>query len=35
MSRKIIRDVRTRAHLWPFLFSGVSSCFVVRLKNHS
>lgn len=35
MSRKTIRDVKIRAHLWPFLFNGVNSCFVVRLRNHS
>lgn len=33
--RKIISDVRIRAHLWPFLFSGIISCFVTRLMNHS
>ena len=26
----IIRDVRISAHLWPFLFRGVISCFVTR-----
>lgn len=34
-SRKIIRDVRISAHLWPFLFRGVISCFVMRFTNHS
>lgn len=34
-SKKTIRDVRIRAHLCPFLFSGVISCFVTRLMNHS
>lgn len=34
-SRKIIRDVRIRAHLCPFLWSGIISCFVIRLMNHS
>lgn len=33
--RNIIRDVRIRAHLWPFLSSGSISCFVTRLINHS
>lgn len=33
--RKIISDVRISAHLCPFLFSGVISCFVMRLMNHS
>lgn len=33
--RKIIRDVRISAHLWPFLSSGSISCFVTRLMNHS
>lgn len=27
--RNIIRDVKIKAHLCPFLFRGVSSCFVV------
>lgn len=31
----VIREVRIRAHLWPFLFNGVSNCFVVVFKNHS
>lgn len=35
MRSSIIRDVRIKAHLWPFLFSGVISCFVIRLANHS
>lgn len=34
-SRKIINDVRIRAHLWPFLSSVIISCFVMRLMNHS
>lgn len=34
-SRKIIRDVRIRAHLCPFLSKGIISCFVTRLTNHS
>lgn len=34
-SRKIISDVKISAHLCPFLFSGVISCFVMRLTNHS
>uniref|UniRef100_A0A8C9KU04 Uncharacterized protein n=1 Tax=Serinus canaria TaxID=9135 RepID=A0A8C9KU04_SERCA len=31
----IIRDVRIRAHLCPFLSKGIISCFVTRLINHS
>ena len=30
-SRKIISEVKISAHLWPFLFNGVISCFVIRL----
>lgn len=30
VSRSIISDVKIRAHLWPFLFSGIISCFVTR-----
>ena len=30
MSKSVISDVRIRAHLWPFLFSGIISCFVIR-----
>uniref|UniRef100_A0A8C0EUM0 Uncharacterized protein n=1 Tax=Bubo bubo TaxID=30461 RepID=A0A8C0EUM0_BUBBB len=26
--------LRIRAHLWPFLSSGIISCFVTRWKNH-
>lgn len=33
--RKIIKDVRIRAHLCPFLSKGIISCFVTRLMNHS
>lgn len=33
--RKIISDVRIRAHLCPLLFSGIISCFVTRLMNHA
>uniref|UniRef100_A0A8D2M8N5 Uncharacterized protein n=1 Tax=Zonotrichia albicollis TaxID=44394 RepID=A0A8D2M8N5_ZONAL len=33
--RKIMRDVRIRAHLCPFLSRGIISCFVTRLTNHS
>lgn len=33
--RKIISDVRIKAHLWPFLSSGIINCFVTRLTNHS
>lgn len=33
--RKIISEVRIRAHLWPFLSSGIISCFVTRLMNHN
>lgn len=33
--RKVMRDVRISAHLCPFLFRGVISCFVIRLMNHS
>lgn len=33
--RKIRRDVKIRAHLCPFLFRGVISCFVTRLMNHN
>lgn len=32
--RKIISDVRIRAHLCPFLSSGIISCFVIRLTSH-
>lgn len=35
MSRSVISDVRMIAHLCPFLFRGVISCFVIRFKNHS
>lgn len=34
-SRKIISDVRIRAHLCPFLSRGIISCFVIRLISHS
>lgn len=34
-SKKIIRDVRIRVYLCFFLFSGVISCFVIRLMNYS
>lgn len=30
-----MRDVRIRAHLWPFLCRGIISCFVIRLMDHS
>lgn len=30
----IIRDVSIRAHLWPFLFRGIISCFVINCKSH-
>lgn len=30
-----IRDVNRRAHLWPALFRGVISCFVIRRMNQS
>lgn len=30
MSRSIISDVKIRAHLWPFLFNGIISCFVIK-----
>uniref|UniRef100_A0A8C3MHQ9 Uncharacterized protein n=1 Tax=Geospiza parvula TaxID=87175 RepID=A0A8C3MHQ9_GEOPR len=33
--RKIMRDVKIRAHLCPFLSRGIISCFVTRLINHS
>ena len=33
-NRKIIRDVRIKAHLCPLLLSGIISCFVTRLMNH-
>lgn len=33
--RKIMRDVRIMAHLWPFLSNGIISCFVTRLMNQS
>uniref|UniRef100_A0A8D2N3V4 Uncharacterized protein n=1 Tax=Zonotrichia albicollis TaxID=44394 RepID=A0A8D2N3V4_ZONAL len=32
--RKIMRDVKIRAHLCPFLSRGIISCFVTRLINH-
>lgn len=35
MSRNIISEVRIRAHLWPALFSGIISCFVIRWTNQS
>ena len=35
MSSSIISDVRIRAHLWPLLFSGIISCFVMRCRSHS
>lgn len=31
----VISDVSIRAHLWPFLFSGIISCFVIRCRSHS
>ena len=34
-SRNIIREVRIKAHLCPFLFSGIISCFAIRLVSHS
>lgn len=34
-SKKIMRDVRIRAHLCPFLSRGIISCFVTRLMNHN
>lgn len=33
--RKVIRDVRIRAHLWPALFRGIISCLVISWRNHS
>uniref|UniRef100_A0A8C5IPC7 Uncharacterized protein n=1 Tax=Junco hyemalis TaxID=40217 RepID=A0A8C5IPC7_JUNHY len=33
--RNIMRDVKIRAHLCPFLSRGIISCFVTRLINHS
>lgn len=33
--RKIIREVRIKAHLCPFSFSGVISCLVIRLISQS
>lgn len=33
--RKIMRDVRIRAHLCPFLSRGIISCFVTKLTNQS
>lgn len=29
----IIRDVSIRAHLWPLLFSGIISCFVISCRS--
>lgn len=26
--------MRIKAHLWPFLFSGIISCLVTRWRNH-
>jgi len=34
VSRNIIRDIRIRVHLRPFLFSGINSCFAVKWRNH-
>lgn len=37
-SRLIVRtisDVSIRAHLWPFLLSGIISCFVIKCRSHS
>lgn len=34
MSRRAINDVRIRAHLCPFLFRGIISCFVMRWSSH-
>lgn len=31
----VIREVRIKAHLWAFLFSGVISCFVMVFRSHS
>lgn len=31
----VISDVSIRAHLWPFLFNGIISCFVIRCRSHS
>uniref|UniRef100_A0A8D2MA33 Uncharacterized protein n=1 Tax=Zonotrichia albicollis TaxID=44394 RepID=A0A8D2MA33_ZONAL len=31
----IIRNVKIRAHLCPFLSRGIIRCFVTRLINHS
>lgn len=33
MMRKITREVRIAAHLWPPLFKGRRSCWVNRLIN--
>lgn len=30
VSRRVIREVSSKAHLWPFLFNGIISCFVIR-----
>lgn len=35
MSRRIIREVNSRAHLCPFLFNGIISCLVIRWKSQS
>ena len=35
VSSRIISDVRIRAHLWPPLFSGIISCFVIEWRDHS
>jgi len=34
VSKSIIRDVRIRDHLWPFLLSGIISCLVIRWRIH-
>lgn len=34
-SNSRMREVSSRAHLWPVLFRGVISCFVIRLMTQS
>lgn len=33
--RNTIRDVRSRAHVWPAMLRGCRSCFVTRLINQA
>ena len=35
VSSMVISEVSISAHLWPFLFRGIISCFVIRWRNHS